>query len=228
MHISPRCFLLPTVAAILAVGVGLLIYGSLQQPPQAFHGTVLELLPPPDQIRDWKVSFLHVANTPEMQKAVAEILNYDDAIFVNYSRGGVRISVYIAYWTPGKMSHRLVAGHTPDVCWTKAGWLCESGRTIDNLESETGRLQPAELRTMVQRGSKEFVVFWHLVGNRSITYKTNWRPPWYAMFKDLWEGGMQQRKEQLFVRISSNQPLDEFWRTDPVRILASNLADLSL
>ncbi|KAB2919443.1 MAG: exosortase-associated EpsI family protein [Dechloromonas sp.] len=223
---APQRLVIALAAGLLTIAVTLSIYGSSQPSERTLLGAVANLLPASELISDWEIAIMPVAATPEMKKAVAEMLNYDDAVFVNYVRGKMRISVYIAHWNPGKMSHRLVAGHTPDVCWTQAGWQCESGRTVSDLEVRARRLQPAELRTMTQRGVTEYVIFWHLVGNQAVTYGTNWRPPWYAMFLDIWQSGLQLRKEQLFVRISSNQPLGDFWLAEPVQILASNLVDL--
>src|SRR5690606_27133761 len=48
----------------------------------------------------------------------------------DYISGPLRLSVYVAYWEPAKMSSRLVAGQTPDVCWVGAGWTCTPRRPI--------------------------------------------------------------------------------------------------
>jgi hypothetical protein len=63
-----------------------------------------------------------IAATPEMKRAVDELLNFDDAAFFTYTKGEDRVSVYIAYWKPGTMPQRLVSGHTPDVCWVGNVW----------------------------------------------------------------------------------------------------------
>lgn len=58
-----------------------------------------------------------------MRKAVGELLNYSQGLHWDYlGPNGQRLSVYLAYWSADKMSSRLVAGHTPDVCWVAGGW----------------------------------------------------------------------------------------------------------
>lgn len=101
-------------------------------PPRTFQGSVKDLLPPAEIVaRDgWKVDYLPIADTPEAKAKVDELLNYDDAVFAVYTRGTEQVAIYLAYWAPGKMSHRLVAGHTPDVCWVGAGWRIERARSV--------------------------------------------------------------------------------------------------
>ncbi|AOS45900.1 hypothetical protein Verru16b_02991 [Lacunisphaera limnophila] len=114
---------------VLLAGLALVVVGSRPPPERTFKGNVKDLLPKPEEIPGWTVEYLPIADTPEMKAKVSELLNYDDALFAVYTKGPERLSVYIAYWAPGKMSHRLVAGHTPDVCWVRAGWDIVEAKT---------------------------------------------------------------------------------------------------
>jgi hypothetical protein len=209
---------------LLISAIGLVAYGALQVPSPKFIGSVHDLLPPPPP--GWTVKEKPIADSPEMKEAVAEILNFDDGVFVDYIQGTTRLSVYIAYWRPGRMSHRLVAAHTPDVCWVNGGWKKElAGPTpplsiaVDasiniNIPTSTNGASPhaipaGEARIYTAQGNPEHVWFWHLVGQESKSYSTGGVPPWYASIADLFAKGLNQRDEQFFIRLSSNVPLSE-------------------
>lgn len=173
-----------------------------------------------------------IALTEEMKEAVGELLNYDDAVYRIYQLPGTRVAVYVAWWRPGRMSPRLVAGHTPDVCWPASGWRRDPAlgaeqadleRTIRRLSLATG-----ECRTFVRENRSEHVVFWHRVGERFQSYSTGYAPPWWAPFAEMWRDGLNLRKEQLFVRISSDQPLAEVLARPEVEPLLVELRRLGL
>lgn len=127
-----RRALFAALGAVLLGAIGLVIYGETRPLERTFYGSVKDLLPKPEDVPGWAVQYLPIADTPEMQAKVNELLNYDDAVYAVYTKGAERVSIYIAYWTPGKMSERLIAGHTPDVCWVGAGWRiveAKSGRS---------------------------------------------------------------------------------------------------
>ena len=113
------------VAALAFVAVG-----SALPPRQAFHGALKDLVPKAEELPRWTLEYCPVAETAEMQKAVGEMLNFDDAVYAIYNNGALRISLYAAYWSPGKMSHRLIAGHTPDVCWVGGGWVKRKAESL--------------------------------------------------------------------------------------------------
>jgi len=234
-----------SLVAVLAVAVGLIVIGGMRPRERTFTGTLKELVPQADEVAGWAVAYHPVAETAELQKATAEMLNYDDAVYAIYTRGEMRISVYAAYWSPGKMSNRLIAGHTPDVCWVGSGWVplkAETGSRsvqIGDFHHETrerhengnsgaeARLDkaatapvlPMEHRVFQLGEQTEYVVFCQVVGGRALSYGTGGLPPWYGFLSDLWARGLRQREEQFFLRISSNRPLEEFRETEPVTIL---------
>lgn len=194
---------------VLFAGLGLLLVGSRPPPERTFLGSVRDLLPKPEEIPGWTVEYLPIAETPEIQAKVSEALNFDEAVFAVYERGEQRLSVYIAYWTPGKMPYRFVASHTPDVCWTLAGWkTLRASSGVRLSDGSGGMLLPVEERTMERNGNIENVVFWHLLDGQTMSYGSGGLPPWYATFTDLFARKLNQRPEQFFIRISSNTPVE--------------------
>ena len=192
---------------LLIAAAGLIVYGSTRIPEPTFHGKLADLLPEPPP--GWTMVKKEIADTPEMKQAVGELLNYDDGVFVDYINGPDRLSVYIAYWSPGKMSQRLVASHTPDVCWVGNGWVKESSETVDGLTAAgKNSLPTAEGRLFTINGNSEYVWFWHLVGDEVKSYATGYTPPWHAALTDLWTKGLNQRDEQFFIRLSSHMPIE--------------------
>ena len=216
---------LPAILGLILLGAVILQgVGKSIVPDRTFHEELKAMLPAPDEIPGWTTEYKPIADTPEMQRAVGEILNYDDAIFAVYTKNSVRISIYLAYWTPGKMPHRSIANHTPDVCWVLNGWEKVESATVADLRTRSGaRLLPAEVRQFQSESALEHVAYWHVVDGVAQSYATGWRPPWYAPLTDLWERGLKQRQEQFFVRVSSNVPLSEFMRLDPVQTVLGAL-----
>lgn len=173
-----------------------------------------------------------IATTEEMKRAVGELLNYDDAVFRVYQMPGWRISVYAAWWSAGKMSPRLVAAHTPDVCWPGNGW--ERDREAEGRLGPLGRalasagLAPGECRVFTMRGTPEHVVFWHKVGDDMLSYGTGYAPPWWAVFDEIRRNGLNLRQEQLFVRVSSDKPLETIWDSAEMEPLRNALLRMGL
>jgi hypothetical protein len=190
-------------------------------PPATLQIPLANLLP--SKIEGWTAKDQPIAESEEMKKAVGELLNYDDALFRTYSQGPVTFSVYIAYWKPGKMSPRLVATHTPDVCWVGNGWKCTArdlNYFIPRFEPEPMSRQqalksfpPAQAGTYELNGDVQHVLFWHIHNGKIVNYATGRQPPLWAPLSDLWREGLNLRGEQFFIRISSNVPAETFART---------------
>ncbi len=179
-----------------------------------FRGCAMEPDPVPPPLAEtisastagWTAEDMAIAETEEMKRAVGELLNFDDAIFRSYRKGGWQFDVYAAYWRPGKMSERLVAGHSPDVCWVAAGWkpLSREAPAERNWAAEG-----AQYRVFGDNaGRPRNVVFWHVSGGRAVDYGGG-VPPWWTIFSDLKTHGLKQRRSQYFVRVSANVPWDE-------------------
>ena len=143
--------------------------------------------------------------------------------FVTYRNGDLQISIYAAYWKPGKMSPRPVATHTPDVCWVGNGWVCQSAGIAD-LKVANGQRLRVKTRVFADPvGVPQHVLFCHLVGGFPRDYGQFGAPAWYAFLSELRWGGLNLREEQLFFRISSNHPFETFRDAVPVGLFLSRL-----
>lgn len=213
------------LALILLAAIGVVLRNAGVHGEKAFNAKLDELLPRKGELPGWTVSHQPIAETEEMKRAVAEQLNYDDAVYAIYAANGLRISVYAAYWTPGKMPYRMIATHTPDVCWVGGGWKCLVRGTQLMAASERSKPLEAEHRVFELGGISEHVIFCHFASGKLLRYETEAHPPWYAMFADVFRTGVHQRGEQLFFRISSNRPYGEFKDALPFRIFVERFTE---
>jgi hypothetical protein len=227
-QISPqRLTLLVTLGLLLVSAIGLVAITAFRPLPAPSLTTPLaDLLP--RQVEGWTVKDQPIAETEEMKKAVGELLNYDDAIFRTYTQGNTSIAVYVAYWKPGEMSPRLIAGHTPDVCWVGAGWKCTARDFAYRVNLPGKDIRTAQAGTYEISGNIQHVLLWHLHGNKLVSYKVGGPPPWWASLSDLWKEGLNQRGEQFFIRISSNLPTEDSLQTAPMRSAIEALGPVAL
>ena len=194
------------------------------------EGQLAALLPA--TIQQGTVKDQPIATSEEMKRAVSELLNYDDALFRIYLTPNAVVGIYIARWNPGKMAPRLVAAHTPDVCWPANGWKPEpmSEATQVSLDVVLKRcgFAAGEARVFVGNERPEYVLFWHKVGDEIVGYKNRWAPPRWAWLHELWRYGLGLPREQLFVRVSSNIPLEEIWQRSDFEAVRTALLNLGL
>jgi hypothetical protein len=160
----------------------------------------------------WTYEDKPIAETPEMKESVSELLNFSDGVLRVYQKGNRQLAVYIAYWQPGLMDPRLVAVHSPDVCWVGAGWKSVGGALRADALNRAGKgLRAGELRTFEAGGQHQNVLFWHFVGGkpsgymgRSASAKSFWS--WDTILRNP----RAPRFEQWFVRISTSGKLADF------------------
>ena len=152
------------------------------------------------------------------RSAVESTLNYDDYVYRIFERGNQQIGVYVAYWAPGRMPLQKVASHTPDRCWTENGWRCEDMRFAEAVVAGDTRLMPAQWRrfTPPNGAAQQYVVYWHLVGDRLYDYGTrfNARPDFMKWWRDTLEYAFSGSEAQYFVRVTSDRPFEEL-KGDP-------------
>ncbi|MGC4073463.1 MAG: exosortase-associated EpsI family protein [Nibricoccus sp.] len=194
---------------VLGAAIALQVYSSLRLEREPVRAPLNQLVP--RELAGWSVREGQVAETQEMKRAVGELLNFDDVVLRTYRRGGIEFEIYAAYWRPGKMSQRLIAGHTPDVCWVAAGWtMLEHGPGKGLGAFDAGMMEHAQQRVFKEpQGMQRYVLFWHLSGGVPVNYDVAGTPPWWAVFSDFKRFGLNQRRSQYFVRISSNVPFVE-------------------
>jgi len=168
----------------------------------------------PADIPGWISREIPIAQTPEGAEKVSRVLRYDEAITREYRRGTTEIIVYAAYWKPATISQSEVGYHNPDTCWRLAGWKREDRAHARPLSWFRSRLFPAEWGVYEQNNHYAHVVFWHIAGGRLIQERIEeWRRDPVARIKrklmplsEFWREGLRPLEDQLFLRISSNQP----------------------
>jgi len=217
---SPRWMraLLGLGAVIIVALLGLNVYINFKPKPQAQITQPLANLLPKEPA-GWNAKDEPIANTPEEEAQVEGVLHFDDAVYRIYDNGRANVGVYIAYWKPGEFSPAKVGSHSPDTCWVHNGWdMRERSQGVERSISN-GPLKPMETGTFEKDGQRVYVIFWHLVGGVPMKYDlTGWtnglagrieRIP--TLVADFSKFGLDQRKEQLVIRLSSNVPFEELW-----------------
>ena len=209
---------------VLLVAVGLQVVAALLQDSDQSSWRLIDRFPA--QSSHWSMIEEPIAETPEMAKAVGELLNFDDAVFRSYRNGARQFDVYAAFWRPGKMSERLVAGHTPDVCWVAAGWkrIAQDAMHPD-LAGSAGVPARGQYRVFKDpQGSFRWVAFWHKAGSELVAYDPEGGlPAWWTVFTDLADRRLGVGRSQYFVRISSNVPWEDLARDPDFRAVAGTV-----
>jgi hypothetical protein len=161
-----------------------------------------------------------------------KVLNYDAVLNRDYNRGAETFGVYVAYWGAGKMPTRLVASHTPDRCWTENGWRCLAMKFKQPEVFEGTTLQPAEWREFEPPlgGSPTYVLYWHLVEGHLYDYgdRFNNVPSPVLWWKDAVQQAVLGSREQYFIRLTSNEPLESLWSDPGFATILRGLEQLGL
>lgn len=144
----------------------------------------------------------------------AEILETDhlgQRTYVKEGPDGERLQVtfYLAYWAPGQAGVSVVASHTPDACWPGAGWAPIPTEVSEvELELPHRNLGRSEYRLFTNERIPQHVWFWHSYDRELIREFDPRRP--LELLQSVFTYGVRSKGEQLFVRMSSNQPWEAF------------------
>lgn len=229
----PQCIvkmkkaLLVIAFTILIAALGLRGYFVLIPPPESTLDEQLDDIFP-QEITGWKVRDLSISNSPESTARVSEFLNFDDSLFRIYQKGHISVSLYIAYWTPGKASYRWAGAHTPDTCWVLNGWTRLDRQYGIPFVSGSTEFQPAEFGVFKNGETEQNVYFWHLVGGSVFGYKQKGSPNIFGALIDIKTHGLNLRKEQFFIRISSNRTIDELNKIEGFQSILDGLVTIGL
>ncbi len=143
------------------------------------------------------------------------------------SDGPLQLTVYLAYWPAGQSTVSLVASHTPDACWPGAGWQPDpSASSRETIFLANRPLPPAEHRFFTSDGYPQHVWYWHLHDGRVIHHDGLGSP--LKLLRLALAYGFRHDGDQLFIRISSNQPWEKIAATPLLADILKNLAPLGL
>jgi hypothetical protein len=185
----------------------------------------------PEEIPGWESTEIPIAQTPEGQEQVGRILRFDQAITRLYKRGNTEVMVYAAYWEPGKTSRSEVALHNPDTCWVSAGWERKDRSYSNRATWATDPLLPVEWGVFELRQQTSHVLFWHKHGQTTfVENQHGWKSDPVSRIKrkvlpffEFLDNGLQPHREQIFLRISSNESIKPFFVPDHIQQLIEAL-----
>ena len=139
----------------------------------------------------------------------------------------LEITVYLAYWPVGQAPVSLVASHTPDACWPGSGWAVKPQNQPRSPLTLPGRvLDDAEFRIFAQQGFTQYVWYWHIYDGRVI-HLEGVRSPRQLLLLAL-RYGFRRNGDQLFVRVSSNQPWEKISSEPLLQEIFARLAPFGL
>jgi len=204
--------------------------------PRGFTGDLRAALP---EVSGWTRREIPIAGSSSALASAQGILNYSQAKQVLYARPGAQVLVYVAYWEPGSISLVDAGSHNPDSCWVNSGCQRSERAFAQPAKVNDRQLLPYEHGLYRSpSGQTIHAVFWHLVNgvpNRYDEQAAGWRNGIAGRIerlelvgKDFKERGLDQRLEQMFVRISSNKPPKELLADPDVRFLLSRLGKLGI
>lgn len=195
-------------------------------PPVSLTESISEILP--TEINGWSYADFDLATSDESSDRIASFLNFDDSLYRVYKKEKIHVGVYIAYWTPGKVSYRWAGAHTPDTCWVVNGWTRLDREYSIPFQVNEIKLKNAEFGIYKKDRSIENVYFWHLVGGEPFGYAQKEIPNIFGALIDIQKYGLNLRQEQFFIRISSNENLETLQSTEGFDSIISGLSQLSL
>lgn len=206
---SQRCALL-VVLAVVATG----IFFQLQRdrPPTIDAAALAWKHRIPTTIAGWETREEPLGDTEYQERVVLDALQLEHYVHRAYYKEGRYVAVFVAWWPPGRIPTRLVAFHSPDICWTSQGLHCTTFVNRRPIKVQGRTWHPAEWRTFVEAdGAKSEVLFWLLVGGTPYDFGTglgHLPGPW-AWFGDLCTRLTGKKQEHLLVRIATNGTWEE-------------------
>ena len=184
----------------------------------------------PVNVTGWQTRTLSLGETETDRGVVEQTLKFDDVFYREYRNARGVVTVYVAYWGPTKMPTQLVASHTPDRCWSSAGWVCQKVMHRATLVGPV-ELRPGEGRLFrAPTGNLMQVHYWHIVGRDLYDYgeRFNRVPSAWLWLRDAARQVLQSPPEQYFIRVASERPFAELYGDPGWAELLAGLARLGL
>jgi len=166
----------------------------------------------PMHLAGWAERDVPLGDTEAVLGSVEKTLRFDDVYFREFTSSRGVVSLYVAYWGAGKMPVQLVASHTPDRCWSSAGWICEALRHQVGLNGISVVLRAGEWRLFSAPNKQKLnVEYWHLVGSETYDFgdRFNQVPSVWRWWRDAAKQVFKTPEEQYFIRLTSERPFNE-------------------
>lgn len=213
MSKAKRVFTVGVGAMVFLLGVGITVVYKFRDKAVPRYEKLLAQIP--SAAEGWDIEDMPIASSIEMQKAVNELLNYDEAVFRQYTKNGRTLTVYAAYWRPYRFHPRLISVHTPDVCWVGNGWTIKRANYNYGVSLSDGRAWHAQERAFEANGEPMNVIYWHILDGRLSGYAEGPASTSRSFLDSLRNDLRHGAGEQFFIRISSPQPWSS-WVDDPL------------
>jgi len=184
----------------------------------------------PVQVEGWTSEEIPLSSSEATSVSALKMLKLDEFVQRKFSRGMDSVTVYIAYWKPGKMDTRLVASHTPDRCWVANGWECKDALYAEVMRVDGLTILPAEYRDFDISGHHEMVFYWLMVNGELYRFgeRLNSFPDPFMFARDFFKEMFRGRPEHLFVRISSSIPREKLEHEPIMRIIMESLHETGI
>jgi hypothetical protein len=220
-------FILILGTILLASVFGLKLYFHFVPTPIAtLEAPISEIIP--KDIDGWTYNDYDLSDSPESSERISSFLNLDDSLFRVFQNGSTKVAIYVAYWTPGKVSYRWAGAHTPDTCWVVNGWKRLDRKYCIPFNPLNIPLKDAEFGIYEKDNDVQNVYFWHLVGGQPFGYEQKEIPNIFASLIDIKKYGLNLRQEQFFIRLSSNQKIETLAQIEGFEEIIQGLAKLNL
>jgi hypothetical protein len=194
--------------------------------PSSLNSPISEIIP--KEIKGWSSEDFDLAESSEASERISSFLNLDDSLFRVFKNGSTTVGVYVAYWTPGKVSYRWAGAHTPDTCWVVSGWERLEREYSIPFKTNSHQLKNAEFGVYKKDGNLQNVYFWHLVGGAPFSYEQKEIPNIFGALIDIQKYGLNLRQEQFFIRLSSNRKIEELSMLPGFDKIIKGLGELNL
>lgn len=184
----------------------------------------------PKSISGWRVEDLPIAESPEMLKVVEGILRYDASSFRVYRSKNTEISVFLAYWLPGKVDNKAIEAHTPDICWVHNGWRMEIKRPLPKIRIDGFDIPVDHYRGFNIRGNNSDVVFWLISGSEVMKLSSisegdlTFTERVTRRISQVFQVATTEPKPQLFIRVSVNGNISSLMDSEPLKIYLKLMA----
>ncbi len=149
-------------------------------------------------LEGWEVKELPIGPNEFIEGVTEEILGFSYCRNFRFQRSLECFEVFLSFWVKGTVSEREVAGHTPEVCYTRQGLNLDRKSEISNWTIDI----PMWLLEFSHRGEALSLVYFHLADDRVVKHGRSGSPEFGTYLKRLLSGELNFKKRQLLVRLT--------------------------
>ncbi len=149
-------------------------------------------------LEGWQVKELPIGPNEFLEEITEEILGFSYCRNFRFRRRSECFEVFLSFWEKGSVSEREVAGHTPEICYTRQGLNLDRKSEISNRTIDI----PMWLLEFSHRGEALSLVYFHLADDRVVKHGRSGSPEFGSYLKRFLSGELNFKKRQLLVRLT--------------------------